>query len=164
METLRRLVAYNGWANAKVCDVCTGLDADALEQRASGSVGSLAETLKHLVTVEDAYLTMLRGDDIRASGYASREAYLAQPITWFLQRLRDLRTEYDSLVSQDDAEKLGRALVIPWMPKPISARDGYIQVTGHSAHHRAQLFSVLGERGVKVPDLDYVFMLNEQAA
>jgi uncharacterized damage-inducible protein DinB len=43
----------------------------------------------------------------------------------------------------------------------MTVHDGLIQVVGHSAQHRAQVLSVLGQHGVEVPDLDYVLMLRE---
>jgi uncharacterized damage-inducible protein DinB len=43
-------------------------------------------------------------------------------------------------------------------------REGLIQVLTHSAQHRAQVLSTLGERGRQVPDMDYVVMRLETPA
>jgi hypothetical protein len=48
------------------------------------------------------------------------------------------------------------ALHVPWFDFVLTKRDGLLQVLSHSAQHRAQVFSALGERGVDVPGLDYV--------
>jgi hypothetical protein len=41
----------------------------------------------------------------------------------------------------------------------LTKHDGLLQVLSHSAQHRAQVFSVLGQRGIDVPDLDYVLFV-----
>ncbi|MGH2457769.1 MAG: DinB family protein [Chloroflexota bacterium] len=55
----------------------------------------------------------------------------------------------------------GQPLSVPWIKAPLTARDGLLQVLTHSGQHRAQVFSVLGARGIDVPGLDYVMMLEE---
>ncbi len=37
-----------------------------------------------------------------------------------------------------------------------------LQVFSHSHTHRAQVMSTLGDRGLAVPDMDYVQMLQEE--
>ena len=163
VETLRRFFAYNAWANARVVRVCTDLDPAALGAEAAGTIGTLEETLKHFTAVEDGYLAMLRGAD-PGETFGAREAYLAQEFGWFLHRLAELGNGYTDLLAGEDTGLVERPISLPWLASPMSGREGMIQVLSHSAHHRAQVLSVLGARGVQVPDLDYVFMLAEGAA
>ncbi len=53
-------------------------------------------------------------------------------------------------------------LHVPWFDFPLTRHDGFLQVVSHSAQHRAQVFSVLGERRQQVPDLDYVLFVQSQ--
>ena len=52
--------------------------------------------------------------------------------------------------------------VFDWMPFQITVQQCLMQLLVHNGHHRSQVFSALGERGVKVPDLDYIIMLAKE--
>jgi uncharacterized damage-inducible protein DinB len=162
MQTLDMLFRYNAWANNRVFEVVSQLDAATLGQDAQGTVGSIGETLKHMVGVEEVYLAMLRGS--RPDSAGSREAYFAHDLSWFAQRSAELGGRYVELVREMDEVAARRPLSVPWLDVPLTAQDGLVQVLTHSAHHRAQVFSTLGERGQRVPDLDYVLMLQEAKA
>jgi uncharacterized damage-inducible protein DinB len=159
-RSLRDLYAYNAWANAFVFDQCQNLDRAQLEQQAPGTIGTLDETLKHLVRVEDAYVYMLRGDPLERM--EPREEYVAHDLTWFAQRAAQLGGEYAALLASADAGYFDGALDVPWFDFALTKRDGLHQVLNHSAQHRAQVFSVLGERGMEVPDLDYVLFVQSR--
>ncbi len=160
METLRCFARYNGWANDRVFALCRALEPAQLGDAATGTIGTVESTLKHLVGVEDAYLAMLRGQDPMAT-IGSREAYMQRDFAWFAGRSAALAGEYQSLLADRDQAFLESELRIPWLTAPVTARDGLLQVFTHSTQHRAQVLSVLGERGEAVPDVDYAFMLAE---
>jgi uncharacterized damage-inducible protein DinB len=159
-RTLRDLYAHNAWANALVFEISRGVDRVALEENAPGTYGTLAETLTHLVSVEDAYLRMLRDESLAAMG--PREEYHAHDMDWFAERSRELGRAYADLLASVDAAFFDQPLRVPWFDFPLTKHDGLLQVLTHSAQHRAQVFSVLGERGVKVPDLDYVVYIRRE--
>ena len=50
-------------------------------------------------------------------------------------------------------------LSVPWFDFALTKHDGLLQVVTHSTQHRAQVCSVLGQHGVEVPNLDYVFLV-----
>ncbi len=163
METLRRFCRYNAWANTKVFKICSGLDAAALSEAEAGSLSNLEETLKHLVGVENFYLH-LASDTVPADIAAWREAFMQHPLNWYMERSAAIGEEYQELLAARDADFLEGELRVPWLPVPITVRDGLLQVLTHSGHHRAQVLSVLGARGLKVPDIDYIYMLAEAVA
>lgn len=160
MQTLRDLFRHNGWANQHTFDLCDQAAGDVLSGAAAGTIGSLDETLKHLVGVEEVYLAMVQGEDMSAA-FGDREHYFARERDWFLRRGRELSDEYLSLLDGKDGAWLDGPLRVPWFDFPMTVRDGLIQVITHSGQHRAQLLSVLGQHGIAVPDLDYVLMLRE---
>ncbi len=162
METLRRLCRYNAWANAKVFDICRELDPAILSEPAAGSLGTVEATLKHLIGVED-YNLHLASDTVPADVPAWRAAYLQLPFSWYLERIAAIGEEYQELLAAPDASFLEREVKMGWMPVPITVRDSLLHALTHSAHHRAQVLSVLGGRGLKMPDIDYIFMLAEAA-
>jgi uncharacterized damage-inducible protein DinB len=162
MHTLHKLFRYNAWANRRVFDAVADLDAAALAQDAPGTQSSLEGTLKHLVGVEDIYLMLTQGRAMGAAG--DRDAYFEHDLAWFRDRAEEVGRGYAELTANADAALLGRALAIPWIATPLTVEDGLAQVLNHSAQHRAQVLSALGERGRAVPDVDYVLMLQEEQA
>ena len=156
MQTLRRLARYNAWANEQVFDACTAVPPGQLSEEAKGTYGSVVETLKHLVEVEEIYLLMLRGGDPKSLG----QDYLQHDDAWFAGRSRALGEEYRELLANQDEAWLDEQFVVPWFGFALSRRDGLIQVWTHSAQHRSQILSALGSHGVDVPDVDYIFMLS----
>jgi len=157
MSILADFYRYNAWANARVFAACAGQDAAALRQDAGGTLGSIEQTLKHLVGVEDVYLLMLQG---QAPGQGEeREAYVAHDLAWFAQRTAQIGAGYQRLLAAQSEALLERALVVPWFDVPLTSRDGLLQVLSHSAQHRAQVLSTLGAQGVETPNIDYVFMV-----
>src|SRR5262249_11091167 len=148
---------YNSWANGRVVDLCRSLDPALLRDDAGGTVGSIEGTLIHLVSVEESYLAMLQGRDL-AEAIGPWQQYRAHDLAWFLDRLGELAAGYTALQEARDDAWLERPLTVPWFAElALTLRDGLLQVLTHSTQHRAQVLSVLGARGIAVPDMDYVF-------
>jgi uncharacterized damage-inducible protein DinB len=162
MDTLVDLYAYNAWANAQVFAVCQQVNQAQLEADAPGTYGTLAETLKHMVQVEDVYLHMLRSESPQQIG--PREAYLEHDLAWFEQRAANLGSEYAALIANAAPSFYAEPLDVPWFDFALTKHDGLLQVLSHSAQHRAQVFSVLGLHGTEVPDLDYVLFVESKGA
>jgi uncharacterized damage-inducible protein DinB len=161
-RTLRDLYAYNAWANGQVFALCAGQDVAQMESEAPGTSGSIAETLKHLIGVEAVYLQMLR--DVPLGGQAEREAFWAHDLPWFTDLARQLGGGYQELLARADDAFFDQPLAVPWFDFALTKHDGLLQVLAHSAQHRAQVLSALGQRGVEVPDVDYVLFVKETKA
>lgn len=159
MRTLAALFRYNDWANRRVFKVVADLDKQQVEADARGTIGTIEETLKHLVGVEEIYLAMSQGRDLSEPG--QRETYFRHDLAWFRERAAELGAGYSELVAGIDERTLERELPVPWIAARLTVHDGLLQVLNHSAQHQAQIFSTLGERGETVPALDYVLMLSE---
>ena len=166
METLRAMAAYNRWANEKVFARCREVEAGLLGAEAKGTIGTIAETLTHLVMVEDNYLNVVRGTD-PLHGQKDIPSFLAwytsHDFAWYAQRIREVDDGYDRMLAEADEAFMNVEFKLPWFKSPMTRRDGVLQAFLHSTHHRAQVFSTLGSRGVEVPDLDYPRMLDEHA-
>jgi uncharacterized damage-inducible protein DinB len=160
MQTLIGFYRHNGWANARTFELCEQAAGGLLTDAAKGTRGTVDETIKHMVAVEAIYLSMVQGEDV-SRDLADRDQYFAQDRSWFFGRGRELSGEYLALLNQKDQAWLDGPLRVPWFDFPMTVHDGLIQVISHSAQHRAQVLSVLGQHGVEVPDLDYVLMLRE---
>lgn len=154
---LQDLFSYNTWANAQVFGVCQGVDHAQLDAQAAGTIGTITQTLAHMMGVEAAYILMLRGELDALQRIRAEAASLT--LSDWAARAQRLGEEYRGLLAGADAAFLDQPLTVPWFDFALTKRDGLLQVIHHSAQHRAQVFSVLGERGVKVPDLDYVLYI-----
>lgn len=151
MRTLQSLYAYNTWANARVFAVCREVDQPQLEEQAPGTFGTIAVTLQHLVVVEDVYARMLRDEPLeRVDSRGDHD------LDWLAERAAQLGGEYARMLAGAGASFYDEPLRVPWFDFALAKHDGLLQVLSHSAQHRAQVFSILGARGVEVPDLDYV--------
>jgi uncharacterized damage-inducible protein DinB len=162
MRTLRDLYAHNAWANARVFAACRAADGPRLAEAAPGTFGSIHGTLTHMVGVENAYLHMLRGETPAAMG--PRDEYYAHDLPWFAERSARVGAQYQELLASAVASFYDEPLHVPWFDFPLTRHDGLLQVLSHSAQHRAQVFSVLGERGQQVPDLDYILFVQSKRA
>lgn len=81
---LRDLYAYNAWGNARVFAICREQEPAMLEREAPGTIGSIADTLRHMVGVEEVYSHMLRGHVLATDG--ERAAFFAHDLAWFAAR------------------------------------------------------------------------------
>ncbi len=160
VRTLRDLYAYNAWANAQVFGVCRDIDQAQMEAEAPGTFGTIAETLKHLVGVEDVYLLMLRTGSLDTA--FSREEYFDHDLAWFAERSSQLGEKYAALLESAEPAFYDEPFKVPWFDFALTRHDGLLQVLSHSAQHRAQVLSVLGEREVKVPDVDFVLYVGSK--
>ena len=158
-RSLRDLFRYNGWANARVFDYCRNLDASLLGEAAPGTNGSLEETLKHLIGVEAAFLTMVQGHALESRG--SVESFMAHDLAWFADQVAPLTDGFLAILANPSDGIFDREIKVPWFSFRVTAHDGLLQVLSHSAQHRAQVFSVLGSKGHDVPGLDYARMVGE---
>ena len=157
METLRVLVSYGRWANGVVFGLCRDVDPAVLAEPAAGTIGTIQQTLEHLVCTEDDCFLMLEGraplqtvDEMLAHVAAYRDRDLA----WLAERADLAGAGFERALAAADAAFLDGEL------RPaMSRRASMLHALTHSMHHRAQVLSVLGARGVKVPDIDYGFYL-----
>lgn len=162
MRTLTDLYAYNAWANDQVFAVCRSVDQARLDENAPGTFGTISETLKHMAQVEMVYFLMLQ-DKPLPTGEA-RDEFFGHDLAWFAQTLARVGREYLELLANADDEYYSQPLHVPWFDFALTKHDGLLQVLSHSAQHRAQVFSVLGQRGVEVPDLDYVLFVESKSS
>jgi len=175
MPVLHELLRHNRWATARVFKVCAGADPGLLTESAGGTIGTALQTLAHMVSVEEGFSAMMGlalqhhgvGSDFRflVTPAGLEDGYSGHDLGWYAERAAALDTFLLDDVVGAGEEHLEDEIRVPWLDFPMTTGKGMTQVLVHNAHHRSQVFSVLGERGVKVPDLDYVIMLaKEQTA
>jgi uncharacterized damage-inducible protein DinB len=162
MRTLADLYAYNAWANAQVFARCRDVDQAQLDEQAPGTYGTITETLKHLAQVEAVYALMLQ--DKPLASQESPDQFFAHDLAWFADLMVRVGRQYTELLANASDAFYDEPLRVPWFDFVLTKHDGLLQVLSHSAQHRAQVFSVLGQLGIDVPDLDYVLFVRSKLA
>jgi uncharacterized damage-inducible protein DinB len=161
MQVYRAMVEYDRWANRKVFGLCRDLDADALGAEAKGTHSTIERTLKHLVGVSEAFLAMLRDQELREVLMPPKE-YYGNDLAWFERRADENADRYEALLGAVDEAFFDAQMKIPWFDHKVTKRDAFLQSLTHALQHRSQVCSTLGERGVAIPDMDYVHMRQER--
>ena len=142
---------YNLWANRRLLDACARLsDAQLDAPAATGSFGSVRETLLHLFTAEE--------------GYARHYRFTGQAPT---PRLADLSTfpgvdelrqrahnSGEELIAVAQRGDLGRILSLDAGTYEAPVIIVLIQALTHGSDHRSQIATLLSQQGVALPDLD----------
>jgi predicted CoA-binding protein/uncharacterized damage-inducible protein DinB len=178
MQVVAELFRHSRWANARAFKVCLAADPALLTSAAGGTVESIDASLRHLTTVEEGFAAAIAGTAGSVpEGSTPLEAwtflvtptglvdgYMKHELGWYAERADHLDSFFVDLVGRIDAERLSGDVKVPWLNFPTTVAEALTQVLVHSGHHRSQVFSALGERGVRVPDLDYVVMLAKERA
>lgn len=143
---LVRLFEHNNWANNQIIKSCAALSDEQLDAEPhSATKGTIRQTLIHLVSSQQAYLSLLT---------LPVEARQKVPLEF-----ADLR---------ESAQKSGEGILellreTAKLPKNrLQTTDGYyvepwvvlVQIINHATEHREQINNMLSGLGITPPDLD----------
>jgi uncharacterized damage-inducible protein DinB len=145
---LEKLFEHNHWANLQIIQACSALSDQQLDAEPhSATIGSIRQTLLHLVSSQQGYLKILT---------LPLEARLQRTPVEFAELQQSAGTSGEGLL----------ALARDWTSKPVEAqlqtRDGYlvepwvlmVQIINHATEHREQIKSMLSALGVTPPNID----------
>jgi len=144
---LGKLFEHNIWANAKIIQACVGLSDEQLDaQPHSATMGTIRETLTHLVRSQYGYWQMLTGP---LEARRRIEPALGELEGYALESGEGLlalaRGEYSGQTEAHIRTRDGY-LVEPWVVM--------VQVINHATEHREQIKSMLTALGIAPPDID----------
>jgi uncharacterized damage-inducible protein DinB len=141
---LDHVLRHNTWANLTLLEFCRGLDPATLEATATGTYGTLAGTLQHVIGAEQWYLQLLTGEvlggpRIRRTAQHSLDDLI---VTAKATGARVL-----SVASTDDATRRVE------MNEGRGSTVGVIlaQLVHHGNEHRTQATTILGANGIEPP-------------
>jgi uncharacterized damage-inducible protein DinB len=148
LDPLRELFRHHAWATQALIDHCAGLPPDALQATVPGTAGTIHHTLVHLVAADGRYLSLMTG-----APQAVRES--APP------PLGELRAHFAEQVRRWDAvlDRLDELdVTIPargddWPETPHARNLLLLQAFHHGNDHRTHVCTILGARGLPVPEL-----------
>jgi uncharacterized damage-inducible protein DinB len=142
---LLELFRHQTWATLRLIELCQGLDPSYLEATTPGTYGTIRQTLQHLVSAEEGYYWTVTRERLA-------EPLTDEPVTLdeLAERIRRLGPRWEHLAQ--DAEAPGRELITRdgWR---VIGRVPMAQAVHHADQHRNHVLSILGARGIDVPDL-----------
>ena len=153
----RHFYAYHFSENRKLLELCASqLTPQQFVQPAGYSYGSVRDQLVHLMQVDQAWFSDLRGTAI--PGEHSLEAYAD---------LEVLRADWTS-IEQEMRSYLSALTDEMLMSQPLQGEDKdlyvwqvLLQVANHGTDHRAQVLRLLSDLGVQTSSQDYIFFAYE---
>jgi len=144
---LVKLFEHNNWANDQIIRACSALSDEQLDaEPRSATKGSIRQTLTHLVSSQQGYLSLLTLPvDARSK---------VRPVFAELQESARISGEGLLALARDEPTKPQKAR--------LQTTDGYfvepwvvmVQAINHATEHREQINSMLSAFGITPPDLD----------
>jgi uncharacterized damage-inducible protein DinB len=143
-EVLLELFRHKTWATLRLIEYCQALSDEHLDATIPGTFGTIRETLHHLVDGDEGYFRLVTGD-------RSSQPLPDAPVSFdeLAERTRRLGPRWEILAR--DGEASGRQ---------VTTSDGWrvpgsvpmAQAIHHADDHRSHVQSILGARGLPVPE------------
>jgi peptidyl-prolyl cis-trans isomerase B (cyclophilin B) len=143
---LLELCRHKTWATLHLMEHCRRLDDEHLDATSPGTYGTIRETLRHLVEAEEGYfklLTRTRLSEPLPDGPV--------PLEELAERIRRLGPRWEAMALDPDLAA-GDVKTSDGWRLPASVIMG--QAIHHAGDHRTHVLSILGARGLEVPELD----------
>jgi uncharacterized damage-inducible protein DinB len=145
-EALLELYRHKTWATLRLIEHCQGLNDEHLDATIPGTFGTVRDTLRHLVVAEEDYFSILTGEAVSEPLPDG-----PVPLDELAERIRRLGPRWEVLAQDTD---------IP--SREVTHEDGFrmpaavpmAQTIHHADDHRSHVLSILGARGLEVPELD----------
>jgi uncharacterized damage-inducible protein DinB len=156
-HALLELYRHKTWATLRLIAFCEGLAGDHLDATIPGTYGTIRDTLRHLVESEEGYLSIVTRPPFRtkeaAAGFTRPDQMPDGPIPLeeLAARIRRMGPQWETLAQDPDLPD-----------REVTTTDGFrlpaavpmAQAIHHGDVHRAHVLSILGARGLEVPELD----------
>jgi len=161
LESMRRLYAYNHWANDKILASVSGLAWEEFTRKDGTRFGSLWGTLVHIFGVEWLYPQRWQGNSPRALPTADSIATFAALQAYW----NDIKTAQERFLATLTDERLqGRLEYVNLQGQTYGYPliDQMKHLVNHSTYHRGQVTLQLRSLGKKAVSTDYLLYFDEQ--
>jgi len=153
VEWIRKLYAYNAWANARVLEAVSGLsDAQLHEDRAG--MESIGETLRHIVRAQHSWWSFWTGAERIRLPELPKAGAMEAISEWFRGSHDELRAFVESL---DDSSLEQTCQDTDDDGRPVTFRvwEMMVHVVNHGTQHRSEAAAALTVLGRSPGDLDF---------
>jgi uncharacterized damage-inducible protein DinB len=142
-SVLLELVRHKTWATVQLIEYCQRLAPEHLDATVPGTFGSVRDTLRHLLRSDEGYFRNITGED---SAIMPPQAGLGALAERFRERSKrwEAIMQDPALPDRDVPTRWGTCKAVAAMAQSIH----------HADDHRTQVLSILGARGLRVPELD----------
>jgi uncharacterized damage-inducible protein DinB len=159
-QILAHVFRHHLWANSRLLDVCEELEDIALEATATGTYGSVRDTLVHMLAAEERYLRATIDYD---PGEPLREGTFPG-----FGVLRERAVESGEALIDLAEREIGDRIISGEHPVrgkfAIPVSTFLAQAINHATEHRSQVCTVLTQQGIDPPVLDVWTFEQEQGA
>jgi len=142
-SVLLELLRHKTWATLQLIEFCQGLAPEHLDASIPGAYGTVRETFRHLFSADEGYFRSVTGEDIPPPPEGAGLGALAD-------RFREHAKRWETLFQ--DASLPDKTVYNRW--GSASAVAPMAQSIHHADDHRTHILSILGARGIEVPELD----------
>lgn len=162
LDHVRRMAAYNRWANARLLSACAGLSDDDYGRARPAFFGSIHGTLNHMLVADRLWLARITGAppphrDLDEVAWPTFEDVVGA------RKATD--TRWLELVAGLADADLGRVVRYARATSPekqaSTLEQILLHVFNHATHHRGQIHDQLMDTEVTPPPLDLIFYLRE---
>jgi uncharacterized damage-inducible protein DinB len=144
-QVLLELHRHKTWATLRLIEYCQGLDDEHLDTAYPGTYGTIRETLRHLVRAEESYFWTVTRE--RLAEILPEQGPV--PLVELAERIQRLVPRWETLIEDEGLPS-----------REVTTRDGWrvpaaiplAQCIHHANDHRTQVLSILGARGLEVPE------------
>ncbi len=164
-EHLTTMARYNAWATARLFESVDALPEADYRRDAGLFFRSVHRTLNHLLVAE--HLLWRRRFEVGESPRLALDDEAEPDRARLRQRLIDGATAWPVLLRRWDDARLGGTLAYTStqgvaMVLPFAATLAH--VFNHGTHHRGQISAALTAMGQRCPEMDLVWMLQQEAS
>jgi uncharacterized damage-inducible protein DinB len=146
---LRRLVAYNQWADERILAAVDGVPAEELDRPREAYFGTIAANLRHIVMAQRIWLA-------RWSGEAPRyDEQITVPWKAAFGETHAILRTYVGGLSDADADRPVRYTDLRGNAREIQLAQVITHLVNHGTAHRAETGLLLERLGRSPGDIDY---------
>jgi uncharacterized damage-inducible protein DinB len=153
-DAFRHFFNYHFSENRKIWEHIASLSFEQFTQAVNYSHGPVRDQIIHLLDVEDAWFSELRGveplEPLPSSGVDDRDVI---HVHW--DKVEHNIRVY--LASLEDDMLFSKPIKEPEEDKDLIVWQVLLHVANHATDHRAQLLRVLHDLGVETKSQDYIF-------
>jgi uncharacterized damage-inducible protein DinB len=147
--TLVEFVCYNQWANQQLLSICMNLDKDLLTADIQGTIGSILETLGHILRAEAGFLKRIHGTSSQPSFKWEENPSLVQ-MAAYADQVSDAFIDTVGRVSPtDNVHEEDNSWTFDYQARLI-----FMSLIFHGIAHRTDITTFLNSRDVSLPELD----------
>jgi len=160
-DWIRKLYAYNAWANARVLAAAAGL-SDAQLRKDRPGVESVADTLRHGAQAQHYWWCFWTGAEWDRLPELPATGVMEAISEWFRSSHDELRT-FTASLDESALEQLYEDTDEEGRPEEVRLWEMMAHVVNHGTQHRSEAAAVLTVLGRSPGDLDFVDFVHASA-